>query len=62
MRRRFLDVPGTMLRVLDDEAVQRTVFDLVLKQFPNAFRASDPVFPSPAATRSSRRPRRSWTT
>ncbi|ARF62719.1 MULTISPECIES: nucleotidyl transferase AbiEii/AbiGii toxin family protein [Streptomyces] len=51
VRRRFLDVPGTMLRVLDDEAVQRTVFDPALKQFPNAFRASDPVFPSPAATR-----------
>ncbi|MFJ5887913.1 nucleotidyl transferase AbiEii/AbiGii toxin family protein [Streptomyces californicus] len=52
VRRRFLDVvPGTMLRVLDDDAVQRTVFDPALKQFPNAFRASDPVFPSPAATR-----------
>ncbi|MFH9608362.1 nucleotidyl transferase AbiEii/AbiGii toxin family protein [Streptomyces sp. NPDC017448] len=52
LRRRFPDpVPGTMLRVLDDEAVQRTVFDPALKQFPNAYRASDPVFPSPAATR-----------
>jgi hypothetical protein len=51
-RRPFLDAaPGTMLRVLDDEAVQRTVFDPALKQFPNAFRVADPVFPSPGATR-----------
>ncbi|QWQ42308.1 nucleotidyl transferase AbiEii/AbiGii toxin family protein [Streptomyces sp. YPW6] len=51
-RRRFLGpVPRTMLRVLDDDAVQRTVFDPALKQFPNAFRNADPAFPSPAATR-----------
>ncbi|MEU3056833.1 nucleotidyl transferase AbiEii/AbiGii toxin family protein [Streptomyces griseus] len=51
-RRPFFDaVPGTMLRVMDDEALQRTVFDPALKQFPNAYRASDPVFPSPGATR-----------
>ncbi|MEU3008200.1 nucleotidyl transferase AbiEii/AbiGii toxin family protein [Streptomyces sp. NPDC007020] len=44
-------VPRTMLRVLDDDAVQRTVFDPALKQFPHAFRNADPSFPSPAATR-----------
>ncbi|MEU3069233.1 nucleotidyl transferase AbiEii/AbiGii toxin family protein [Streptomyces sp. NPDC006906] len=52
VRRRFLGpVPRTMLRVLDDDAVQRTVFDPALKQFPHAFRNADPAFPSPAATR-----------
>ncbi|GGP38522.1 nucleotidyl transferase AbiEii/AbiGii toxin family protein [Streptomyces sindenensis] len=57
-RRRFLDaVPGTMLRVMDDDAVQRTVFDPALKQFPNAFRTTDPVFPSPATTRAWQRAR-----
>ncbi|OCC10161.1 hypothetical protein A3Q37_03979 [Streptomyces sp. PTY087I2] len=46
-----------MLRVMDDDAVQRTVFDPALKQFPNAFRTTDPVFPSPAATRAWQRAR-----
>ncbi|WYB31306.1 hypothetical protein V6574_18350 [Streptomyces sp. SM1P] len=47
-RRRFLDaVPGTMVRVMDEDAVQHTVFDPALKQFPNAFRTADPVFPPP---------------
>ncbi|GGX09498.1 nucleotidyl transferase AbiEii/AbiGii toxin family protein [Streptomyces chryseus] len=45
------EVPRTMLRVLDAEAVQKAVFDPALKQFPNAYRVSDPVFPSPGATR-----------
>ncbi|MFD4690153.1 nucleotidyl transferase AbiEii/AbiGii toxin family protein [Streptomyces sp. NPDC058463] len=45
------EVPGTLLRVMDTEAVQKEVFDPALKQFPYAFRASDPVFPSPEATR-----------
>ncbi|MER5891818.1 nucleotidyl transferase AbiEii/AbiGii toxin family protein [Streptomyces sp. NPDC001876] len=44
-------VPRTLLRVMDTEAVQQEVFDPALKQFPYAFRASDPVFPSPDATR-----------
>ncbi|MFI7324677.1 nucleotidyl transferase AbiEii/AbiGii toxin family protein [Streptomyces rubiginosohelvolus] len=57
-RRRFLDaVPRTMLRVVDDDAVQRTVFDPALKQFPNAFRNADPVFPSAAADRAWQRAR-----
>ncbi|NEE24204.1 nucleotidyl transferase AbiEii/AbiGii toxin family protein, partial [Streptomyces sp. SID7982] len=57
-QRRFLDaVPGTMVRVTDEDAVQRTVFDPALKQFPNAFRTADPVFPSPAATRAWQRAR-----
>ncbi|CAH9416000.1 hypothetical protein SGL43_03022 [Streptomyces globisporus] len=57
-RRRFLDAaPRTMLRVMDDDAVQRTVFDPALKQYPNAFRNADPVFPSPAATRAWQRAR-----
>lgn len=44
-------VPRTLLRVMDAEAVQKEVFDPALKQFPYAFRASDPAFPSPEATR-----------
>ncbi|WP_329457482.1 nucleotidyl transferase AbiEii/AbiGii toxin family protein [Streptomyces sp. NBC_01497] len=45
------EVPRTLLRVLDAEAVQELVFDPALKQFPNAFRSADPLFPSPEATR-----------
>lgn len=45
------DVPRTLLRVMDADAVQKEVFDPALKQFPYAFRASDPAFPSPGATR-----------
>ncbi|MFD6278810.1 nucleotidyl transferase AbiEii/AbiGii toxin family protein [Streptomyces sp. NPDC060209] len=44
-------VPRTLLRVIDAEARQKEVFDPALKQFPYAFRASDPAFPSPEATR-----------
>jgi hypothetical protein len=45
------DAPRTLLRVLDAEAIQKLVFDPALKQFPNAFRTSDPLFASPEATR-----------
>ncbi|WP_299527622.1 nucleotidyl transferase AbiEii/AbiGii toxin family protein [uncultured Streptomyces sp.] len=44
-------LPATMLRVRDAAAVQKAVFDPALKQFPDAFRASDPVFPTPEETR-----------
>ncbi|MGW7411305.1 nucleotidyl transferase AbiEii/AbiGii toxin family protein [Streptomyces sp. NPDC054863] len=43
--------PRTLLRVMDAEAVQKAVFDPALKQFPNAYRALDPVFRTPDATR-----------
>jgi hypothetical protein len=45
------EAPRTLLRVADAEAVQTPVFDPALKQFPNAFRAADPVFPSPEVSR-----------
>ncbi|MFJ6701077.1 nucleotidyl transferase AbiEii/AbiGii toxin family protein [Streptomyces sp. NPDC091272] len=35
---------------MDAEAIQKAVFDPALKQFPNAYRAADPVFPHPEAT------------
>ncbi|MFI5808287.1 nucleotidyl transferase AbiEii/AbiGii toxin family protein [Streptomyces sp. NPDC051561] len=43
--------PRTLLRVMSAEAVQKAVFDPALKQYANAYRASDPVFPTPEATR-----------
>ncbi|QIQ06930.1 nucleotidyl transferase AbiEii/AbiGii toxin family protein [Streptomyces liangshanensis] len=45
------DVPRTLLRVMGAEAIQKAVFDPALKQFPDAFRASDPLFPTLDATR-----------
>ncbi|MEU6282119.1 nucleotidyl transferase AbiEii/AbiGii toxin family protein [Streptomyces sp. NPDC047028] len=43
-----VDVPRTMTRVLGDDVTQRPVFEPALKQFHNAYRATDPVFTDPA--------------
>jgi hypothetical protein len=51
-------LPRTLRTVPGDEATQRLVFDPAVKQYPNAYRATDPAFGDPArgeAWRSARR-------
>ncbi|MCT9104342.1 nucleotidyl transferase AbiEii/AbiGii toxin family protein [Streptomyces mirabilis] len=42
------DLPRTLRPVVADDAVQRPVFDPALKQYQNAYRATDPGFADPA--------------
>ncbi|MFH8768585.1 nucleotidyl transferase AbiEii/AbiGii toxin family protein [Streptomyces sp. NPDC085866] len=46
--RRAQDLPRTLVRVPGDDVVQRSVFEPALKQYQNAYRATDPVFTDPA--------------
>ncbi|MEV6835419.1 nucleotidyl transferase AbiEii/AbiGii toxin family protein [Streptomyces sp. NPDC051133] len=46
--RRANDLPRTLTRVPGDGVTQRPVFEPALKQYQNAYRATDPVFADPA--------------
>ncbi|AKJ13359.1 ankyrin [Streptomyces incarnatus] len=46
--RRVNDLPRTLTRVSGDDVTQRPVFEPALKQYQNAYRATDPVFTDPA--------------
>ncbi|MFJ6566400.1 nucleotidyl transferase AbiEii/AbiGii toxin family protein [Streptomyces sp. NPDC091292] len=45
--RRSLDLPRTLRPSPGEGVVRRPVFDPALKQYANAYRAADPVFPDP---------------
>jgi hypothetical protein len=42
------DAPRTLIWIPGDDVTQRHVFEPALKQYPNAYRAADPVFADPA--------------
>jgi len=52
------ELPKTLRPVPGNDVVQRPVFDPALKQYPNAYRASDPSFPDPAREKAWRTARR----
>ncbi|MGW1163978.1 nucleotidyl transferase AbiEii/AbiGii toxin family protein [Streptomyces sp. NPDC002550] len=46
--RRANDLPSTLTQVPGDDVTQRPVFEPALKQYQNAYRATDPAFADPA--------------
>lgn len=52
------EVPKTLVRVPGKDVRQGLVFDPAMKQYPNAFRATDPAFTDPAKTEAWRAARR----